>query len=154
MEKFIIQKKLPNREYIILRKLGWGHFSTVWLAKSRYNGNLSLEKEEEDDEEEEEVEESLLDLVDINEYYVAIKFVKSNKNYMEAARDEIKIMNVLNDPINNNHHIPKENISYFKNDNKLHPGYNHVMQLKDDFEISGPNGIHICMVFEFWEKMF
>ena len=67
---------------------------------------------------------------------------------MEAARDEIKIMNVLNDPINNNHHIPKENISYFKNDNKLHPGYNHVMQLKDDFEISGPNGIHICMVFE------
>ena len=141
-------KKLPNREYIILRKLGWGHFSTVWLAKSRYNGNLSLEKEEEDDEEEEEVEESLLDLVDINEYYVAIKFVKSNKNYMEAARDEIKIMNVLNDPINNNHHIPKENISYFKNDNKLHPGYNHVMQLKDDFEISGPNGIHICMVFE------
>jgi serine/threonine-protein kinase SRPK3 len=25
-----------NRRYTIIRKLGWGHFSTVWLAKDSY----------------------------------------------------------------------------------------------------------------------
>jgi len=24
-----------NRRYTVVRKLGWGHFSTVWLAKDR-----------------------------------------------------------------------------------------------------------------------
>ncbi|RCK67763.1 Protein kinase dsk1 [Candida viswanathii] len=126
--------KIPNREYIILRKLGWGHFSTVWLAKSRYNSSLAeLETEENPNTE---------------EYYVAVKFVKSNKNYMEAARDEIKIMSALTDPINKNSHILDEDKEFFGNNNKAHAGYNHVMQLLDDFEISGPHGVHICMVFE------
>ena len=35
--KFLLQYSILNREildnkYLILRKLGWGHFSTVWLA--------------------------------------------------------------------------------------------------------------------------
>ncbi|KAL6452260.1 dsk1 Protein kinase dsk1 [Candida maltosa Xu316] len=127
-------RKLPNREYIILRKLGWGHFSTVWLAKSRYNNTLA------------DLEPSINP--DTNDYYVALKFVKSNKNYMEAARDEIKIMDILENPLVNNDHVSDDDKSVFQNDPKSHPGYNHVMQLKDDFEISGPNGVHICMVFE------
>ena len=85
---------------------------------------------------------------------MAIKFVKSNKNYMEAARDEIKIMNVLNDPINNNHHIPKENISYFKNDNKLHPGYNHVIQLKMILKFQDLMEFIFVWCLKFWVKMF
>lgn len=30
----------------------------------------------------------------------------------------------------------------------LHPGKDHVAQLKDNFEIKGPTGTHVCMVFE------
>jgi len=29
-----------------------------------------------------------------------------------------------------------------------HPGYNHVIQLLDDFRIQGPHGEHLCLVFD------
>ncbi|KAK5666362.1 serine/threonine protein kinase, CMGC [Batrachochytrium dendrobatidis] len=49
--------------YIVLRKLGWGHFSTVWLAKdTKYSRP------------------------------VALKIVRSASNYTEAAIDEIKLL--------------------------------------------------------------
>lgn len=48
--------------YKVLRKLGWGHFSTVWLA------------------------------LDLDGSFVALKVVKLGKNYAEAAADEIKIL--------------------------------------------------------------
>ncbi|KAI5960068.1 DSK1 [Candida pseudojiufengensis] len=117
-------RNFPNREYLIIRKLGWGHFSTVWLAKSR-----------------------LIDGSNSDEYFVAIKFVKSNKNYKEAAKDEIRILKTLNNPRHSDH-LP-ENYKYFNHQKpEDHPGYNHLMKLLDDFEIIGPNGNHICMVFE------
>lgn len=28
------------------------------------------------------------------------------------------------------------------------PGHSHVVQMFDSFEIMGPNGKHVCMVFE------
>ena len=55
-----------NRRYRVLKKLGWGHFSTVWLA---YDVLKSRE--------------------------VAVKIVKSASHYAEAARDEIKILKEL-----------------------------------------------------------
>lgn len=135
-------RKLPNREYVILRKLGWGHFSTVWLAKSRIstigNGSSSIHSSS-----------STTSNEDYNEYFVAIKFVKSNKNYKEAARDEIRILQTLQDPVHNNGHLAGEYSNYFDaHPPKQHPGYKHLMKLLDDFEITGPNGNHICMVFE------
>ena len=49
--------------YIIIQKLGWGHFSTVWLTKDlKYNS------------------------------YVAIKVQKSAQHYLEAAYDEVEIL--------------------------------------------------------------
>lgn len=48
--------------YKVLRKLGWGHFSTVWLA------------------------------LDLDGSFVALKVVKLGKNYAEAAADEIRIL--------------------------------------------------------------
>jgi serine/threonine-protein kinase SRPK3 len=44
-------------------KLGWGHFSTVWLAKDTSNGSP-----------------------------VALKIVKSADHYTESAFDEIKLL--------------------------------------------------------------
>ncbi|XAR60074.1 Non-specific serine/threonine protein kinase [Bertholletia excelsa] len=86
--------------YIVQSKLGWGHFSTVWLAwdtqKSRY---------------------------------VALKVQKSAQHYTEAAMDEITILKQIaeGDP----------------HDKKC------VVKLLDHFKHSGPNGQHVCMVFEY-----
>ncbi|KAF6007633.1 hypothetical protein HII12_004523 [Brettanomyces bruxellensis] len=52
------------------------------------------------------------------------------KNYREAAEDEIKILEKVNSG-------PAD-----------HPGKSHVVQLLDHFIHKGPNGSHICMVFE------
>ncbi|KJE92542.1 CMGC/SRPK protein kinase [Capsaspora owczarzaki ATCC 30864] len=90
-----------NRRYHVIRKLGWGHFSTVWLC-------ADLQTKE----------------------YVALKVVKSSQHYADAARDEIQLLRaVLTSDVND-------------------PGRSRVVRLLDDFEIRGPNGTHVCMVFE------
>ncbi|KAG8683544.1 serine/threonine protein kinase, CMGC group [Ceratobasidium sp. 395] len=53
--------------YCIVRKLGWGHFSTVWLARDK-----------------------------VQNRHVAIKVVKSAKTYVTAARDEVGILRFIN----------------------------------------------------------
>lgn len=53
-------------KYQVLRKLGWGHFSTVWLCSELGTGR-----------------------------FVALKIVKLGRNYSEAAKDEIAILNGL-----------------------------------------------------------
>jgi serine/threonine-protein kinase SRPK3 len=50
---------LSNR-YVLVQKLGWGHFSTVWLAKDFKHNN-----------------------------YVAVKIMKSSPHYLEASYDEV-----------------------------------------------------------------
>ncbi|KAL7746438.1 serine/threonine protein kinase, CMGC [Sorochytrium milnesiophthora] len=52
-----------NNRYLVLRKLGWGHFSTVWLCRD----NIKLR-------------------------YVALKIVKSAPHYTETALDEIRLL--------------------------------------------------------------
>ncbi|PKI78787.1 hypothetical protein CRG98_000854 [Punica granatum] len=86
--------------YVVQRKLGWGHFSTVWLAWDPLRSR-----------------------------YVALKVQKSAKHYTEAAMDEIKILQQIADG------DPE--------DKKC------VVKLLDHFKHSGPNGQHVCMVFEY-----
>lgn len=57
---------LFNNRYSIIRKLGWGHFSTVWLA---------------------------WDLKDRR--FVALKIVKSASHYTETAIDEMKLLRTV-----------------------------------------------------------
>ncbi|KAG8897008.1 serine/threonine protein kinase, CMGC group [Tulasnella sp. 403] len=90
--------------YIVVRKLGWGHFSTVWLAK-----DTKLDR------------------------HVALKVVKSAPRYTETALDEIKLLQRLISP---------------PNLTAPHPGSSHVISFLDHFKHKGPNGTHICMVFE------
>ena len=126
--------RFPGREYIALRKLGWGHFSTVWLAKARYN--------------------PAVDSKDENDSYVAIKFVKSSQNYTEAAQDEIKILHTLQNPLEDADYLQEHHRRYFDRfiDDSgrptKHPGFQRIMTLYDDFTVRGPHGDHICMVFE------
>ncbi|KAJ1385495.1 Serine/threonine-protein kinase, active site [Sesbania bispinosa] len=89
-----------NGCYVVQSKLGWGHFSTVWLAWDTLHSR-----------------------------YVALKIQKSAQHYTEAAMDEIKILKQIaeGDP----------------DDKKC------VVKLLDYFKHSGPNGLHVCLVFEF-----
>lgn len=127
--------EIPGRQYIALRKLGWGHFSTVWLAKARTYPSDPDHRDE-------------------NDFYVALKFVKSNRNYTEAAEDEIRILTTLQNPAAHAGHLTLHQRLYFDrfaDDQGLpstHPGYGRIMALLDHFTVRGPHGSHICMVFE------
>uniref|UniRef100_A0A8C2SVU3 non-specific serine/threonine protein kinase n=1 Tax=Coturnix japonica TaxID=93934 RepID=A0A8C2SVU3_COTJA len=92
---------LFNGRYHVIRKLGWGHFSTVWLAWDIQGKR-----------------------------FVAMKVVKSAEHYTETALDEIKLLKSV------------------RNSDPNDPNKERVVQLLDDFKISGVNGSHICMVFE------
>ncbi|CUM67763.1 uncharacterized protein PRCAT00005468001 [Priceomyces carsonii] len=134
-------QSIQGLEYITLRKLGWGHFSTVWLAKVRYNEAFLPTDNGSDTEIK-------------NESYVALKFVKSNKHYLEATEDETNILKTLNKPLLYGENLSLNEINYFKgfrmkNGQPIgHPGHDRIMRLLDNFEVNGPNGHHICMVFE------
>ncbi|XP_068780260.1 SRSF protein kinase 3 isoform X3 [Struthio camelus] len=92
---------LFNGRYHVVRKLGWGHFSTVWLCW------------------------------DIRQKrFVALKVVKSAPHYTETALDEIKLLKCVRDS------DPSD------------PKRENIVQLIDDFKISGVNGVHVCMVLE------
>uniref|UniRef100_UPI003D9C9359 SRSF protein kinase 1b n=1 Tax=Danio rerio TaxID=7955 RepID=UPI003D9C9359 len=92
---------LFNGRYHVIRKLGWGHFSTVWLAWDTQGKR-----------------------------FVAMKVVKSAEHYTETALDEIKLLKAV------------------RNTDQNDPSREKVVQLLDDFKISGVNGTHVCMVFE------
>ncbi|KAF9522960.1 kinase-like domain-containing protein [Crepidotus variabilis] len=105
--------------YVVVRKLGWGHFSTVWLAQDTKMNR-----------------------------HVALKVVKSAPRYTETALDEIKLLQRLITsstppvaPTASNPHPPPSPAH-------THPGRSHVISFLDHFRHKGPNGIHVCMVFE------
>ena len=64
--------------------------------------------------------------------HVALKVVKSAPRYTETALDEIKLLQRL--------------IS--AGEAQSHPGRAHVISFLDHFRHKGPNGTHVCMVFE------
>ncbi|XP_054664597.1 SRSF protein kinase 3 isoform X1 [Grus americana] len=92
---------LFNGRYHVVRKLGWGHFSTVWLC-------WDIRRKR----------------------FVALKVVKSAPQYTETALDEIKLLKCVRDS------DPSD------------PKRENIVQLIDDFKISGVNGVHVCMVLE------
>ena len=58
-----IGDRFSDDRYTVLAKLGWGHFSTVWLSWDKANSRA-----------------------------VALKIQKSAKRYAEAAKDEVKLL--------------------------------------------------------------
>ncbi|KAF3760123.1 hypothetical protein M406DRAFT_100132 [Cryphonectria parasitica EP155] len=96
-----VGEKFNNGRYTVVRKLGWGHFSTVWLSRDATTSK-----------------------------HVALKVVRSAAHYTETAIDEIKLLQRI------------------VNAKPEHPGRRHVVSLLDSFEHKGPNGTHVCMVFE------
>ena len=60
-----------NNRYCVATKLGWGHFSTVWMVydtKAKHNKTPD---------------------------FVAMKIQKSALHYTDAAKDEIELLNCI-----------------------------------------------------------
>ena len=105
--------------YVVVQKLGWGHFSTVWLAKDmQYNT------------------------------FVALKIQRSASNYIEAAYDEVEILEQVSsfwkkpEWAKSAEHYLAPN---FKSNN-MNSCF--CVQLLNSFLHSGQNGKHFVMVFE------
>ncbi|CEL92443.1 unnamed protein product [Vitrella brassicaformis CCMP3155] len=149
-----------QKRYFIEQKLGWGHFSTVWLASDHHGPNKPR--------------------------FVALKFQKSATHYTEAAEDEIKLLKrVLEQedkppwveyfdslraqiPDLDLPSVPQESLSYPSTSPSPSPTrpMRHltdspdsiaprperrptgVVRFEGDFRHRGPNGVHVCMVFE------
>ncbi|KAJ6244203.1 hypothetical protein M0813_21467 [Anaeramoeba flamelloides] len=95
-----VQKgEIFNNRYKALCKIGWGFFSTVWLAHDSLKG-----------------------------LFVALKIVKSEQIFTQAARDEIQLL--------------KKVIQQDQSKNSK------VIRILDSFVHLGSNGKHVCMVFE------
>ncbi|TDH65343.1 hypothetical protein CCR75_003595 [Bremia lactucae] len=96
-----------NSRFKVVEKLGWGHFSTVWKCIDRESGG-----------------------------FVAMKVQKSARHYMEAAKDEIELLECIVEA------SPKEY------DSMEALKTIQVVRLVDSFEHTGPNGVHVCLVTE------
>ncbi len=126
--------------YVIIKKLGWGHFSTVWMVKDRKlvsasskvpgaRGNTSNQP-----------------------IFFALKVQKSAEHYTEAAMDEVELLDciaqerkkceatlVAQGP------MVRDTVGIRAIDNVDHS--RHVATLHDSFFHNGPNGRHMSMVF-------
>eukprot|EP00914_Ancora_sagittata_P001615 GHVO01003998.1.p1 GENE.GHVO01003998.1~~GHVO01003998.1.p1 ORF type:complete len:968 (+),score=198.28 GHVO01003998.1:2-2905(+) len=108
--------------YRIEAKLGWGHFSTVWLATDLLANPLK---------------------------YVAVKFQRASRHYGEAAYDEMEILRT----IRRRQDTPgwdtmtDEHLNILRDFSPLYhtPG---IVEFIDWFNHKGPNGKHVCIVFE------
>ena len=99
--------------YLVVEKLGWGHFSTVWMCQDK-------------------------NAINHNQSFVALKIQKSASHYREAAFDEIELLTCVSNAAN-----AEQTISEYG------PNFDHcIVKLLDHFDHSGPNGKHVCMVFE------
>src|SRR3984885_628218 len=80
--------------------------------------------------------------------HVALKVVKSAPRYTETALDEIKLLQRLitssTPPVAPSTIQPNPPPSPAH----THAGRSHVISFLDHFRHKGPNGVHICMVFE------
>jgi len=115
----VFRGEVLNGRYVILQKLGWGHFSTVWLSRDvKFNT------------------------------YVAIKIQKSESRYLEAAFDEVEILQKAVKQTHNPNWL-KDLQEIYKGTKKEFGGDDcHVVQLLNAFIYQGPYGRHFCMVFE------
>jgi serine/threonine-protein kinase SRPK3 len=111
--------------YVVVQKLGWGHFSTVWLCKDlKFNT------------------------------FVALKVQKSAQNYTEAAYDEIDILLKVSKNYDSAdwvktlpRYLQGQELQQFEAKGASHE-HCYVVQLLNSFLHYGPYGKHVCMVFE------
>ncbi|KAL4466073.1 hypothetical protein ABPG74_004310 [Tetrahymena malaccensis] len=117
----ILGEKFKDGRYTIVQKLGWGHFSTVWLA---------YDKE-----------------TDSN---VALKIQKSKKSYQEAAVDELQLLGDLRKNEKNEKWLSfiKEMKEKYPDCTEFNENEQYCVKLLDNFVHFGVHGKHYCSTFE------
>ena len=110
-----------NERYRVAHKLGWGYFSTVWLVWDY-----------------------------TTEGFYAMKVQKSAQQYYDAAFDEIKLLSEINTAaeVRASEATPTASSTSRSKSPLDASGSCHCARLYDYFEHKGPNGNHVCMVFE------
>jgi len=79
--------------------------------------------------------------------HVALKITKSGPRWTKCAVDEIKLyQRVISPSTSPTTSIANPNPPL--SPSHTHPGRSHIISLLDHFRHKGPNGIHVCMVFE------
>ena len=91
-----------QHQYVVLKKLGWGHFSTVWLVKNK-EAEVGSDRE-----------------------LLALKVQKSSKRYTDAAKDEIQVLVDLMNGATNHPVRSKRVVQLYDNFFHLGPHGNHV----------------------------
>ena len=123
-----IGEEFKNCRYRILQKLGYGHFSTVWLAEDLQFGVSASQPQS-------------------KFKYVALKVQRSKETHSEAALDEVQLLRELKKQ--------KTSPSWKKDRDRLlglglqcTEDENYCIEMLDNFPHYGPNGKHYCSVFE------
>ena len=125
---------LFNRRYCVLRKLGSGFFSTVWLCIDM------LHHDDKDD---------AFDCSRRPPKFVALKISKAGFNHADIAKDEIQLLGCANEGClmqlasDGKRIVPSSPSTKGTID-----GRTRIVQLLDNFTLISPNGEHVCMVFE------
>mmetsp|Transcript_35798 Transcript_35798/g.83379 ORF Transcript_35798/g.83379 Transcript_35798/m.83379 type:complete len:1315 (-) Transcript_35798:54-3998(-) len=117
-----------GRRYVVIKKLGWGHFSTVWMVRDTQCADGDPRQ------------------------FLALKVQKSAEHYTEAAMDEIELLDCAQEERRraeeayrkDNKGNDEKSVSNM--DNMAHS--RHTATLVHSFFHFGPNGRHMCMVFE------
>lgn len=111
--------EILDSRYLILRKLGWGHFSTVWLAFSLSDKKL-----------------------------YALKILKSHKKYLDSAFDEEAICKIIADNYANSTWAKSVRGYLGKPTLQVTREHTHCLQMYDWFFHHSTNGKHFVMAFE------
>eukprot|EP00980_Cylindrotheca_fusiformis_P007851 scaffold1669_cov129-Cylindrotheca_fusiformis.AAC.62 len=114
-----------NQRYVVIKKLGWGHFSTVWMVKDRRAPPKSKDT------------------------FFALKIQKSAEHYTEAAMDEVELLDCISKERRTVQQLAnkgeKDSDGVAQSDEIEFSKYTAI--LHDSFFHTGPNGRHMCMVF-------
>jgi hypothetical protein len=120
-----IGESFKDGRYVVVQKLGWGHFSTVWLAEDRhYDPNVLAASHK----------------------YVALKVQKSKPSYAEAALDEIQILKTLSEGRHNpawtqtKQELGSKGLQFSEEEN-------FAIDMLDNFPHFGMHGKHYCSTF-------
>ena len=113
-----------NGRYTVVEKLGWGHFSTVWMVRDALSQALGTPR------------------------LVALKVQKSASHYTDAALDEIDLLRHARRVADDEARAWAEGGTGPCGETDPAETSSRVVRLLDHFEHSGPNGRHVCMVFE------
>ena len=121
-------EKFKNGRYQVIQKLGWGHFSTVWLAEDLHFEKSNVEPKS-------------------RFKFVAMKVQRSKESHGEAALDEVQLLKALTIARNKKEWI-SDRESLLEKGASLDSTESFCIEMLDHFVHFGDHGRHYCSTFE------